>query len=467
MKRFIKYTGILILTVLLLGSCEKWIDPEINIDPDNPAEVSLATLMPSIQARMAFNAVGGNDLVRTQAIWMQQLDGVIRQSLAEANYQLRSSDVNNLWNSNYAGTMMDIKTLIDQANASDPVALHFSGAGKILMAIALMQTTDVWGDIPYSEAFQGKENISPGFESQQQIYTTIMTLLQEGVDALGQTDESPTPLDGDFLYGGNTEMWIKAGYAYMAKAALHLSKVNPGTAYSDAMGYLENAIQSADEDMQFNYGSANTEANPLYQFMRDRGDVRMGEYFVEMLKARQDPRLPVFVTPDGNGEYTGSAAGSGNADASEPGPAIAGATAPTYFATYMEMLLIKAECQYETGVDEATVKETLLMALEESLNKYGVFNQDYVDGYEQQWLSTLSGEDLKKEIITQKYISLCYQSEVYNDFRRTDNIMDILPNPNGFENDFPRRFPYSTDELTYNSNVPSGVTIMDRVWWDQ
>lgn len=465
MKRLIKYTGILILTALMLGSCNKWIDPEINIDPDNPAEVSLATLMPAIQARLAFNAVGGNDIVRTQAIWIQQLDGSLRQSLAEANYQLRSSDVNNLWNSNYAGTMMDIKVLIDYANASDPVAFHFRGAGKILMAIALMQTTDVWGDIPYDEAFQGDENITPGFQAQEQIYNTIFTLLQEGIDDLGQTDESPFALTGDYFYDGDVASWIAAGNAYLAKAHLHLTKKSADH-WNQALNFVNNAMQSADGDMQFNYGTGTKDSNPLYQFMRDRGDVRMGAFFVEMLKTRQDPRLPVFVTPDANGEYTGAEPGSGNTDASEPGPGIAAPDAPTYFATYMEMLFIKAECQLKTGAGEAAVKETLADAVEASLNKYGVFDQAYFDA----WvgvLGGLTGADLEKELFTQKYIALCYQSEVYNDFRRTNNIIDITPNPNGFEDDIPRRFPYSTDEITYNPNVPDGVTIMDRVWWDQ
>lgn len=469
MKRFIKYTGILILTILVLGSCNKWIDPDINIDPDNPAEVSLKTLLPAIEARLAFTTVGGNDVARTQAIWTQQLDGIARQSLAETNYQLRSSDINNLWNAAYAGTMMDIKQLIDLAEASG--AVHYRGAGKILMAVALLHTTDVWNDIPYDEAFQGDQNIRPTFNTQQEIYGTIKILLEEGIADLNATDESAFKLDegGDYFYDGDVDMWKKAAYSYLAKRALHLSKRNGNAAYEEAMGYLNDAIADASEDFQFNYGDATKNSNPLYQFMRDREDVRMGAFFVEMLKLRFDPRLPAFVEPimvGGEPMYVGSVPGSAADTASKPGPAIAAPDAPTYFATYMEMLFIMAECQHMTGAGDAAVRETLFMAMEESLNKYGVYSQEYVDEYMAQ-MAEVGGDALYKELMTQKYIALCYQSEVYNDFRRSNNVVEIPTNPNGFESEIPRRFPYSTDEITYNPNVPEGVTIMDRVWWDQ
>lgn len=465
MKKFIKNIGILFLIVLVLGACNKWIDPDINIDPDSPAEVTMATLMPAIQARVAFTTVGGNDVVRTEAIWIQHLDGVLRQSLAEANYQLRSGDVNNLWNDVYAGSLMDIVQLIQYAESTDPVALHYRGAAKVLTALVMGMSTDVWNEMPYTEAFQGEANMSPTFDSQSDIYALVFRLLDEAIADLNADDQSGIPLDGDYLYGGDAAAWAKAAYSLKAKFKLHLSKKNGAAAYNEALEAMAMGISDNSEDMQFDYGTGTKESNPLYQFMRDRGDVRMGSFFVEMLKLRFDPRLTVFVAPDGNGEFTGSDAGSGNDAASEPGPGIAAATAPTYFVTNMEMLHLKAECQYQTGVAEATVKETLFAAVQASLEKYGVFDQTWFDAYVAAMAAT-TGPALLKEIMTQKYIALCYQQEAYTDWRRYDNLLEVPLNPTGFENEIPRRFPYSTDEITYNPNTPSGVLITDRVWWD-
>ena len=69
--------------------------------------------------------------------------------------------------------------------------------------------------------------------------------------------------------------------------------------------------------------------------------------------------------------------------------------------------------------------------------------------------------------MTQKYIATFYQPEAYHSWRRT-GFPVIPPNPLGAEDEIPRRFPYTSLEMTYNNeNVPKGVTITDRVWWDE
>ena len=457
-----KNIGILILVLLVMGSCKKWIDTEINNDPDNPVEVTMGTLLPAIEARLAFTSVGGNDVCRTTSLWIQQLDGIARQSQDETNYRLRAGDVNNLWNDAYAGHGADLQVYLDYAEAAG--SPHNLGVGQVLLATTLGFTTDVFGDMPYSEAFQGTDNLKPSFDSQESIYNEIMSLLDQAISNLGGDDESGVGIQGDYLYDGDEGMWLKAAYALKARYTLHLSKRNDN-AYSQAMGYLANAFTSNDDDMQFNYGAGDTESNPLYQFMRDRGDVVMCATFIDLLKDRLDPRLTVFALPDGNGEYTGSEVGSGNADVSLPGPAIAGATAPTYFVSYQELLFIKAECQLETGAGDAAVRATLVEALEASLEKYGVYDAAYVTGYEA-GLAAASGAALRTEIFTHKYIALCYQMEAFNDWRRSANLIGLSPNPVGAINTIPRRFPYPTDEVVYNPDNTPIVQISDRVWWD-
>ena len=49
----IRKLGILLFLPFLLFSCEKWIDAEMNIDPDKPSDVPMEYLLPSIQASMA------------------------------------------------------------------------------------------------------------------------------------------------------------------------------------------------------------------------------------------------------------------------------------------------------------------------------------------------------------------------------------------------------------------------------
>ena len=97
--------------------------------------------------------------------------------------------------------------------------------------------------------------------------------------------------------------------------------------------------------------------------------------------------------------------------------------------------------------------------------KYEVFDVDWMTGYNE-LVNGLTGDDLFEEIMTQKYIATFGQLETYHSWRRT-GIPDIPPNPNGAVNEIPRRFPYSVEEQLYNPNMPTGVSITDRVWWDE
>jgi hypothetical protein len=53
MKKYINKTKNLlagtIVLIILLTSCEKWIDTNLNIDPDAPADVPMNLMLPAIQ----------------------------------------------------------------------------------------------------------------------------------------------------------------------------------------------------------------------------------------------------------------------------------------------------------------------------------------------------------------------------------------------------------------------------------
>lgn len=459
---FYKFLSVIIAGLTLL-SCEKWIDPDININPNAPSEVTMGTLLPSIEAQMAYAMCGGSDMIGIQSVWLQQLDGIAREFMALTNYFTDPESVNAVFDQAYSVAMMDAVTLIDLANKkSSP---HNKGVAKICLAVCLAQLTDVFGDIPWSESLKGVEIPRPAYDQQESVYEEIFRLLEEAIHDLSETDE-PIGIDGDYFYYGDVSLWLKAAHSLKARYSIHMTKRKGSQAYQDALNELNMAFTSNDDDMQFNYGPGESESSPLYQFMRDRDDVRMGAYFIEMLKSYNDPRLPVFAFTDVNGEYTGSEPGSGNTEASSPGPAMADAESPTLIMTYVECLFMKAEIIYQTDNDENLVREILIDAVTESLSKFGVYDEPWLSEYTAS-VENLTGMNLFEEVMTQKYIATFYQPEVYHSWRRTGYPV-IPPNPLGVEDEIPRRFPYTSWEQIYNKdNVPKGVEITDRVWWDE
>ncbi len=192
-----------VLLVLVVSSCsKKWIDSDINTNPDAPADVPMELILPTIEARLAFDVVGSNDLTRTQSMWIQQMTGIARQSQAEGAYTLRSGDVNNLWGNVYAGVLMDSKQLIDKAIALE--SPHFEGVGYILTAVTLGIATDNWNDIPWTDALQGDANLTPAFDSQEAIYGVIQDYLSKGITALSSST-SVFSLSGDIIFEGDTK----------------------------------------------------------------------------------------------------------------------------------------------------------------------------------------------------------------------------------------------------------------------
>ena len=460
----IKFIGVFLLMILVLGSCKKWIDTDINTNPDAPKDVPMSSLLPTIEVNMGYNTVGGNDNVRVTSMWLQYLSGVARQSQAEADYLYRDLDVNNLWNSTYATTMIDLKKLIGKAETEKHY--YFLGIGQVLMANSLGVTTDVWGDLPYKEAFQGQANLTPKFDTQQEIYTEIRSLLDSAIVNLSKTFLGKT--EGDLIYKGVSAKWLQAAHALRARYALHLSKINPGTAYAEALAHIPDAIGANVDDLAFPFQSADAATNPFFQFMDQRGDMTMHKTFIDMLNLRFDPRIAQFAALASGGTYVGADWGESGENASLPGTAAASPDSPVPFISYVECLFIKSECLFKTG-DEPGAKLALYDGLKASLEKHGVYSDLYYNAYVAQ-MTAVTGDLLFKEIMTQKYIALFYQLEAYNDWRRTDNVIGLVSNPNAapgsVANEIPRRFPYSTDEKAYNSNTPSVANIWARVWWD-
>jgi hypothetical protein len=462
MNRLRKIIAISTSIVVLLG-CQKWIDPEINTNPDLARDVTINTILPALEANTAFKLAGGNIMQRIPSMWLQQIDGVARISLAETNYLVTSSSISEVWDHSYAEMLMDARMIIEKSNQQG--SPHNRGVAKILTAFILGQLSDHWNDIPWTEALQGTSNMEPAFDKQESLYVEINKMLSEAITDL-QSEEERIGIRGDYFYGGDTEKWIKAAHAFKARYAIHLSKRNGNDAYQQVLSEIGSSFTDNSDDMQFPYpGTSHVESNPLSQFMTIAEDVRMGAYFIDLLKSYNDPRLTVFALPDGNGEYTGSEPGSGNAQASMPGVAVAATDAPTFFITYSEILFMKAEAQHQLGQNEADVKESLLAAVTASLEKNGVMDTAWFSNYINT-AGSLSGNNLFEEIMTQKYIATFYQPESYHSWRRT-GIPELIPNPNGATNQIPKRFPYPLSVQLYNSNTPTGIRITDPVWWDE
>ena len=457
-NRNITFKGLtLILSVLVLTiSCEKWNDSDINIDPDAPSDVPMGLLLPAIQQSMGYNLVG-NNTTRTNNIWMQHFDGVDRQSFTEGRYQSTPADTGNVWFSIYAEMMMNCTLIIDKAQTEGSESPNFAGVAQISMATTLGMSSDMWGDMPFTEAFKGGENVlSPVYDSQESIYASINTLLNQGIANLNNSTNA-FDVSGDVIYGGDVDQWIKAANSIRARHALQLTGVNGNAAYTAALAAVSNGFTSNADDMLVPFEDANR--NPIFQFMEQRTDIRMGATLIDMMLANDDPRLPFYAEEDADGNYSGSVSRSANADASYPGPNIAAFDASTKLMTYSELKFIEAEARLVLGQGDAQAAYEEAVAAS-VLRVTGEANTAWLDANINGVTATLS------DIMNQKYIEGVATNQPYADYRRTGLPILTLA-PDGVISEIPVRFPYPQSELDYNTqNVPT-TTLLTKVWWDQ
>ena len=421
--------------LILISSCKKNME-ELNINPDTPVDVPINVRLAAIESVLSYSV--GGDLSRHTSIYTQQMRGVSRQWAVIQNYGIIGEDVNRVWGDNlYADVLLELKLMKEKAEEGGYV--HYNGVAKALEAYTLMTMTDLWGDMPYSEAFQGVDNLQPSYDSQEAIYSTINTLLSESKAHLAATDGGAiVPGSDDFIYGGSIADWT--GFVSMLKARyfLHLG-IKDASNYQNALTELSSGGLVSDAKYKFP-GGAN--AAPMYQFNDQRGDIEISNSFASLLGSLNDPRDTNLY----NQPFT---------------------TSHSFFTdnqsivlmSTTEQLFIEAECTFNTSGASAA-HPIYLSAIQSSLDDYGM-SADYSTYVGQASVDPGATNLTLEDIMNQKYIALFTSPELFNDLRRT-GFPTLIPNTG---TQIPNRFPYPQAELDLNSNTPSGVTIYSKVWW--
>lgn len=447
-----KITTLFLGLALLLGfnSCEDYFG-DINVNPNVPTDVPPSVLLPSIEVALA-DLMGG-DMSRFSAVLVSHVRGVARQWSSIDNYSfIVPSNFDNAWRYNlYAGILQD--ALLLKERAAEKNAPHYLGIANVLMAYAWMQATDVWNDMPFTEAFQGTDIQQPAFDSQEFIYGKVDEMLAEAISSLSGDGGDLLPGGDDVIYGGDASKWLKAAHAIAARAALHRALRDPNKYYGDVLTHVADGFTSGADDMRLQYTSGPTSAAPWYRFNRDRtGDIQMftddkPSKLGEIMTALDDPRLPVYsydFEDFDNHPYF-------RADRNYP------------LITYYEQKFMEAEALMMTGGDAAAIHDAFVAGIQASFDAMGMDATDYITA-----IDPGEGNVTLEDIMTQKYIAMYAEPEVYNDWRRT-NIPELTPNSGST---IPYRFPYPASELTLNLNTPKvdGLSAItdpaNKVWWD-
>lgn len=441
--------------VVISTGCNSFVDG-YNTSPNSPSEMTPALLLSNTEVGL-FAAYGGQ-IARMTSMWTQQLEGVNDQMLKQGTrYDYLEGDVTNEWDLLYSETLDGAVDLVNNHGAENS---HYGALGKICQAMAFGLATDLWGDIPMSEALQGADNLNPKYDAQEDVIAGIQKLLGEAIAALEAPATGTAPADDDLIFGGDADAWIATAYSLKARYAMRLSEVDANAATA-ALAAVADGISSSAGDCNAVFGTAGNEQNTWAAFDVSRPQyIAMAKGFVDAMILTSDPRLPFYAGVDTGGVYRGAAPGSGDQTVSPVGSYLKSSTLP--MVSYVETLFIKAEAHLAKGeTNDAAdayndaVKASILAVTGAS---------DPV--YEGLFANETGASITKDKIMLSKYAAMFGHPEAYNDWRRT-GIPALTPQPTGVMTTIPVRFPFPLEERLYNTSAPANPPLKsDPVWWD-
>lgn len=282
------YSLVLAFIMVLVSSCEIT-DLDINTDPNNASEASLNLLLTgSLYNGLETFAAGlNNATMGFQAI-----------NTSFDDFNFTNSSWNGTWNFLYSGPLKDLEEIIV---AADPeVNPHYLGIAQIMKAYYFTTMVDLWGDIPYSEAFQGngeEPNTEPKYDSGASIYADAFVLIDQAITNLAKSQG--VSIKGDILYGGNTTKWRKAAKSLKLKLLINTRNVDSNANAIQSLISEGDLILSSTDDFQLRFSALKNPDNrhPMYRSGYAGGEAGYNYFghqlMYEMLSSK-DPRTPFY-----------------------------------------------------------------------------------------------------------------------------------------------------------------------------
>ncbi len=469
MKIFKNKISVLVLLAVFsatLFSCEKDLTV-YNENPNEPEDVPAKYVLAHVQENTVYT-VSYRVEQDFANFWVQHW--AAPNYLDEDWYELRDATMNNAWDAFYAQTMMDCKHLVDRGTTDNQGSLV--AIGKIMRAYNLYQATNMWGAIPYSQAFQSPDILTPLYDNQEAVYEGIIADLKSAMqDINSHVDDGPGSFD--LIFGGDMGMWNQFAKGMLLKIYFNAALVK--SSYQSEVASLINDGDFPFVNTSFAYSGAASNENPNWKHLTIRTtDAAMGATLVDYMIGNgdnvspADMRLTAYATTVNNGAedfYRGIGNGvAGDGSDSWVGYFTDNSDAAYFYFTIAEAYFIQAEA-IERGWVGGSAEQAYKDGVAASFAQFGVaYDEDaFFTGQPWEW----GTEDNLTQINTQKWVALFTNGlDAWTNWRRLKtssadpSIPAFVPSTDNTNNDLiPVRTFYGTDEGTVNSaGLASGIS---------
>lgn len=486
MMKNLKYIALGIL--LSLGSCDTIDFGDTNENPNGAGSPYTADLMAGAMSR--FSTLTGRDYLTKPTLYVQW------QTQVTYTDEMRYGEAASSWYSYYVQTLSNLQLIVDICSDQSKItpALITQGdpanqiaVAKIFQAVIFKRLTDTYGNVPYSEALKGLQNVSPKYDTQENIYKGLITSVKASRDMLKDNAAGPT---GDNIYAGNIAKWKKFANSLIMQMSLQLSKKYPAadgyaaTEFKSALANAGGVITTVADEAWFTY--TDDFQNPWVA--NRQPDYFLSKEFTDALNGlgttsntALDARVNVFARyPTRQGVPYGYKNGSGTGKTGMS-TKIWTKLAPLPLLTASYTYLNRAEAA-SLGWTTESVTDMLTNGITLSYNTldnhYATTISSSAATYAAARVASISGSVTARQVIAEeKWVALFPSGfDAWAEWRRT-NFPRLTPAANYLNNgQIPRRYIYPTEESSLNGAAyatglsglaPTSDNNTSKVWWDQ
>jgi len=289
---------VILICIMTITSCKDLTELNINPNGIDPDVVHPNLLIATVITQTATTEVG---------LGFGDIAGVMQHTQKDAWFEDHNNYEwsNQSW-SGYYNVLEDARLMEKRANELN--LPFYAGVAKVISAHNFARIADLWGDAPFSDALQGdlggKQYLLPQFDTQQEIYEGVISLLDEANQIFqGESSES---IPQDVLFGGDIMQWRKFANSLRLRYYVRISDKMPDMASTGIQELVNNPGQyplileeSDDAAMPYPGTSANTSWPSNTTFDGSNGSnyrrIKMCATLVDRLQELGDARLEVWA----------------------------------------------------------------------------------------------------------------------------------------------------------------------------
>lgn len=476
--QYIKY----LIPVLVLGACKKNMT-DLNYNPKVATTVQGEMLFTN--AEKAFADVMTTPNVNTGIFELISQYWAETTYPQESQYDLGNRDIPlNWWNVLYRDVIQDFNQSINlmRRQQTDPTLLpeqkvaykNKIAIARVFRAYAFSALVNTFGDIPYTEALQGRQNTTPKYDDQKTVYYALLDTIDAAIQEMDVSGGSFG--SADLIYSGDMEAWYKFANSIKLKLGMIIADSDPAKAKSIVEEAAPNVFTSNDDNALLRYTTIPPNVNPIWTNLvqSGRNDFVAANTLVDTMNAHNDPRRKFFFTTAGStGKYIGGVYGAGNAfkNFSHPSAKVEAADFPAIIMDYAEVEFLLAEGAARGMNVGGTAQQHYNNGVTASIEFWGGTETD-ATAYLVNPINQFDAANWKKSIGVQAWINYYTRGfDAWIEQRRLDYPQ--LKAPPSAVTAYPVRYTYPSTEENLNPHYAEAATaiggdeVTTKLFWDK